>query len=135
MRAALAITGLLIAFAISAGDGALAQSVAERQFTHVLLAPGIAASASVTIQLRTVPLRMAVRNYVVGQGSAKDIPNSSFAVMELQAGHIFTTVAGDRQERVPGDFWTVEKGGRITFENPHPNAAGVIRVTSFEPVP
>ncbi len=129
------VAGPLIALAIFGGDWAHAESAAERQFTHVLLAPGIAASAPFTVQLRTVPLRLVLRNFVVGQGTAKDIHNENFVVMELQAGHIFTTIAGARQERVPGDFWTLEKGTPITFENPHPNAAGVIRVTSFEPVP
>ena len=88
----------------------------DRQFPYTLLAPGIAASAPVTVPLRTVPARLVLRYFAVGQGTAKDVPNSSFAVMELHAGHVFTTVAGDRQERVPGDFWTVPKGATITFE-------------------
>src|SRR5262249_6223822 len=104
----------------------------EQQFTHTLLAPGIAASAPVTIPLRTVSARMVLRNFVVGQGTAKDIANPSFAVMELQSGHVFTTVAGNRQERVPGDFWTVDKGATITFENSDVHSAAVIRVTYFE---
>jgi len=112
-----------------------AQQTGEREFTHTLLAPGIAASAPVSIPLRTVPARMVLRNFVVGQGTAKDVPNPSFAVMELQSGHVLTTVGGDRQERVPGDFWTVPKGATISFENPHPHSAAVIRVTYFEANP
>jgi hypothetical protein len=104
----------------------------ERQFTHSLLAPGIAASPPVTIALHTVPARMIVRNFVVGHGTAKDITNSSFAVMELHSGHVFTTIAANRQEHVPGDFWTVDKGATITFENPEAHSAAVIRVTYFE---
>jgi hypothetical protein len=104
----------------------------ERVFTHTVLAPGIAASAPFPVPLRTVRARIVVRNFAVGQGTAKDVPNPNFAVMELQSGHVFTTVGGDRQERVPGDFWAVEKGATISFENPHPNSAGVIRVTYFE---
>ena len=132
MRAVSLIAGSLIMLAPPAANPALSQPAAERQFTHTLLTQGIAASAPVTVQLRTVPLRLVVRNFVVGQGTARDVAIASFTVMELQTGHIFTTIAGARHERVPGDFWTVEKGASITFENPHPNAAGVIRVTSFE---
>ena len=135
MRASTVFVGYLVALAIPVQDVALAQQMVDRQFTHSLLAPGIAASAPVTVQLRTVPARLVLRNFVVGQGTAKDVANSSFAVMELQAGHVFTTIAGNRQERVPGDFWTVDKGTSITFENPHPNAAAIIRVTSVEATP
>jgi len=104
----------------------------EQPFTHTLLAPGLAASAPMTIPLRTVPARMILRNYTVGRGTARDIPNPNFAVMELQSGHVFTTVGGNREERVPGDFWTVDKGAAITFDNPDAQSAAVIRVTSFE---
>ena len=135
MRTAFLLVGSLVAITILARDGAVAQQVVDRQFTHSLLAPGIAASAPVAIPLRSVPARLVLRNFVVGQGTARDVANASFALMELQAGHVFTTIAGDRQERVPGDFWTVEKGAKITFENPHPHAAAVIRVTSFEATP
>ncbi|HEX9367959.1 MAG TPA: hypothetical protein VF921_15115 [Vicinamibacterales bacterium] len=110
----------------------LAAQQAERRYTHSLLAPGIAASAPMAVTLRTVPAQMVLRNFVVGRGVAKDIANPSFAVMELHAGHVFTTIAGDRQERVPGDFWTVDKGATITFENPEAQSAAVIRVTSFD---
>ena len=113
----------------------LAQQTDERPFTHTLLAPGIAASAPFNVPLRTVPARLILRNFAVGQGTAKDVPNPSFAVMELHSGHVFTTIGGDRQERVPGDFWTVPKGAAITFENPHPHSAAVIRVTYFETTP
>src|SRR5262245_58832888 len=104
----------------------------EPQFTHRLLAPGIAASEPVTIPLRTVAARIVLRNFVVGRGTAKDVPNPNFAVMELQSGHVFTTIAGSPQERVAGDFWTVDKDATISFENPDAHSAAVIRVTYFE---
>jgi hypothetical protein len=135
LRASPLVVGCLAALALPPHGVALAQQTVDRQFTHTLLAPGIAASAPATVRLRTVPVRLVLRNLVVGQGTAKDVANSSFAVMELQAGHVVTTIAGDRQERVPGDFWTVAKGANITFENPHPNAAAIIRVTSVEATP
>src|SRR5690349_15175502 len=98
--------------AVLLGLPAAAQQ-ADRQYTHSLLAQGIAASAPVTVQLRTVAGRMTVRNFVVGRGIAKDVPTPQFSVMELDAGHLFTTVGGTRQEHVPGDFWTVDKGTAI----------------------
>jgi hypothetical protein len=128
MRVALFLV-VLLAIPVTAQQAA---QPTERQYTHSLLAQGIAASAPVTVPLKTVPGQMTIRNLAVGRGTAKDVANPSFAVMELHAGHVFTTIAGDRQERVPGDFWTVDKGQTITFENPEPQSAAVIRVTSFE---
>lgn len=128
MRRTPLVIGVLLALPL------LAQQ-SERQFTHTLLAPGLAASAPFAVPLRTVPARMVLRNFVIGQGTAKDVANPSFAVMELQSGHVFTTSGGSRQERVPGDFWTVAKGATIAFENPDPHSAAVIRVTYFEMTP
>ena len=76
-----------------------------------------------------------ITDFAIGRGVAKDIANSQFALMELDAGNVFTIIAGDRKERVPGDFWTVEKGMTISFENPYPAAAAIIRVIYFEPNP
>ena len=111
------------------------QQASEREFTHTLLVTGVAASAPVRVPLRSTICAGTLRNFAVGQGTAKDVPNASFSVMELQSGHVFTTIGGDRQERVPGDFWTVPKGTAVTFENPHPHAAAIVRVTSFESNP
>lgn len=110
-----------------------AQPADDGQHTHKLLAPGIAASAPLALPLRTVPGRVVLRSLVVGRGVAKDVENASFAVMELEAGVVFTTIAGDRKERVPGDIWTVGRGQPITFENPYPASAAVIRAMYFEP--
>lgn len=109
-----------------------AQPAKDATHTHTLLAPGIAASAPVALPLRTVQARMVLRSLVVGRGVAKDVENTSFAVMELDAGIVFTTIAGQRQERVPGDIWTVARGQSITFENPHPASAALIRAIYFE---
>jgi hypothetical protein len=132
MRASPLLLSALTAFPLLAQQ---AGQTPGREFTHTVLAPGIAASAPFTVPLRTLPARIVARNFAVGEGKAKEVPNPSFAVMELLSGHLFTTVGGNRQERVPGDFWTVEKGATISFENPHPHSAGVIRVLYFEPNP
>ena len=129
MQAAVVCLALL-AVPIAAELGA--QQPPAARPTHSVLAPGVAASQPMVIPLRTVAGRVLLRNFVVGRGTAKDVPNADFSVMELSAGHVFTTIAGDRQERVPGDFWTVDKGSTITFDNPEPQSAAVIRVTAFE---
>lgn len=114
--------------------GPVSAQQADDGHTHKLLAPGIAASAPVAFPLRTVPARMVLRSLVVGRAVAKDVENASFAIMELDAGIVFTTIAGERKERVPGDIWTVGRGQPITFENPHPASAAMIRAIYFEPV-
>jgi len=75
---------------------------------------------------------MVLRNFAIGRGEAKEVANPDFSVMELNVGHVFTTIGGERTERVPGDFWTVASGATISFENPHEHAAAIIRVTYFE---
>src|SRR5437867_6487783 len=105
MKAALILLTLL-ALPIAAEQAAQQAQQPAQRYTHSLLAPGIAASAPMTVPLRTAAGRMVMRNFVVGRGTAKDVANPEFSVMELHAGHVFTTIAGNRQERVPGDFWT-----------------------------
>lgn len=100
-------------------------------FSHVLLAPGIAASAPYVVSLRAIRARLVLRNFAIGHGQARAVPNDDFSIMELNSGHVFTTIAGDRKERVPGDFWSVQKGQAISLENPQDQAAAIIRVTYF----
>lgn len=134
-RRRLLFVAALIALPIFAQPQTPPRQTAREQFTHELLAPGIAASAPFAVPLRTVPARVVLRNFAIGHGQAKDVPNPHFAMMELNVGHVFTTVSGERKERVPGDFWTVRKGTTISFENPHEHAAAVVRVTYFESSP
>ncbi len=131
-RVTLLVAGLAVA-PVSAQQ--TAPPTDDGRLTHKLLAPGIAASTPLAIPLRTVAARMVMRHFAIGRGTAKDIENPSFAVMELDAGSVFTTIAGERKERVPGDIWTVGRGTAITFENPQPTSAAVIRVLYFEPNP
>jgi len=107
----------------------------EKGFTHFVLAPGIAASVPFARTLRTIPLRILEQNLAIGRGEGRQMVVPFFAMMELDVGNVFTTIGGNRQERVPGDFWTVDKGTTISFDNPHEHAAAVIRVTYFEPNP
>jgi hypothetical protein len=103
--------------------------------THKVLAQGIAASEPLSLSLRTLPARMLVRHFAVGLGKTKDVAIPSFSVMEIEVGAVFTTIGGERKERVPGDVWTIDPGTTIGFENPHAGTAVIIRVISFEPNP
>jgi len=98
--------------------------------------PGIAVSPPLTAPMRSAHRPIIVmHNYAVGQGTARDVPVPGCTLMELRAGFVFTTIAGQKQPRLPGDSWTLDTGTVITFENPYPDAAAIIRVTTIEMQP
>lgn len=84
---------------------------------YSLLVKGLLASRTFTIQFRTVPLRIEVRNLIVGRAQTEAIPTPTRIVMELRGGTVIATVGGERSEHHSGDFWVVEKGSRLTLEN------------------
>jgi len=71
----------------------------------------IAQGVQVGELFRTEALRdvtVQVQDVIVGPGkSAGDVPTRGFAVTELKAGDLETTIDGERVQRKPGSFWLV----------------------------
>jgi membrane protein implicated in regulation of membrane protease activity len=65
----------------------------------------------------TGKFRVEARNLIIGHAKANDVPTPADAMMELRGGAVTTILNGQTQERIEGDFWTVEKGSHLDIEN------------------
>lgn len=83
-----------------------------------LLAKGVVASPPVQVQFKSAPLRLVIRNLVMGRGETEPIPTPSRILLELRQGAVITTIDQQRHNRNQGDFWMVEKGSSFTIQNP-----------------
>ena len=92
---------------------------------------GMIGSAAFPYQFTSAKLRLEVRNLVMGHSKAGDVPTPTDILMELRGGIVTTTINGQAQERIQGDFWTVEKGSKLAIESPGPVA--VIRAIYVYP--
>lgn len=81
------------------------------------LAKGIVASPTVRIQFKSAPLRVEVRNLVMGRGETEPIPVPTRVLFEVRQGAVTTTLNREKQERHQGDFWTVDKDSALTIHN------------------
>ena len=82
-----------------------------------LLAKGVAASPAVTLQFKSAPLRLEIRNLVMGKGETEPVPVPTRILFELRQGAVTTSLNQQKQERHQGDFWVVEKNASFTIEN------------------
>lgn len=84
---------------------------------YSVVTEGMIASPVFPYQFQSAKLRLEVRNLIMGHSKANDVPTPSDILMELRGGAVITTVNGQAQERIQGDFWTVEKGSKLAIEN------------------
>jgi predicted patatin/cPLA2 family phospholipase len=78
---------------------------------------GIVASSALPIQFESAPVKLELRNFVMGRGVSEVIPVPTMIWMELRMGAIATTINKETVERRAGDFWTVEQGAVLTIKN------------------
>jgi len=81
------------------------------------VSPGVQAATL----LRTDALRdvtVEVKDFIVGPGkSAPQMPTQGFAVTELKAGEVETTLDGQVAKRRPGEFWLVRPGQQYAVKS------------------
>ncbi len=82
-----------------------------------LLAKGVAASAAFQVQFKSAPLRLEIRNLVMGRGETESIPTPTRILLELRQGAVTTTANQQRHEWRQGDFWVVEKNSPFRIQN------------------
>ncbi len=85
---------------------------------YEVLTKGLVASRPFAVQFKSAPLRLEIRNLVMGRGDARDVPTPTTILMELRGGTVTTGVKGEMRERHQGEFWTVEKESSLTIRNP-----------------
>lgn len=98
---------------------------------YSLVTPGMLAGPVFPYQFRSAKLRLEIRNLILGHSKASAVPTPTDILMELRGGAVITTINGQAQERIQGDFWTVEKGSSLTIENQ--GQAAVIRAVYVYP--
>ena len=84
---------------------------------YTLLTPGMLAGPAFPYAFTNGQFRVEVRNLVMGHAKASAVPAPTDVFMELRGGAVTTTINGQTQERIDGDFWIVEKGSRLDIEN------------------
>lgn len=98
---------------------------------YSLVTEGMIASPVFPYQFQSARLRLEIRNLILGHSKASDVPAPTDILMELRGGAVITTINGQAQERIQGDFWTVEKGSKLAVENQ--GQAAVIRAVYVYP--
>lgn len=111
-----AIFGLLL-MALAAPDIIRGQVAAPPAQPYEVITKGLLGDTPFSVQFRSAPLRLEIRNLIMGPGITDVVPTANRALMELRGGGVVTTINGQRQERRQGDFWTVEKGSRLIIES------------------
>ena len=113
----LALGILLFAAQSTQPSNAQVQEQGSPPSFYTLLTPGMLASPVFTYPFATGKFRVEARNLVMGHAKASNVPTPADVVMELRGGAVTTTINGQTQERIEGDFWTVEKGSHLDIEN------------------
>lgn len=125
-------TTVAIVIAVSTFTVEPAQKVAgqvrapEGRPEYQIMSRGALSRELSSVRLTSVPLRLEIRNIVIGPRGSEGVTLPARAVLELRSGAIVTTIDGEARERRVGDFWTVEAGRVMQVRN-HSEAA-VIRV-------
>jgi hypothetical protein len=108
-----------------------AQEKSNQPPYYSLVTQGMLAGPVFPYQFQSAKLRLEIRNLVIGHAKANEVPTPTDILMELRGGIVITTINGQAQERIQGDFWTVEKGSNLAIENP--GQAAVIRAVYAYP--
>ena len=81
------------------------------------LAKGIAATLPFQVQFISAPLRLEIRNLLMGRGTTETIPTPTRILMEVRQGAITATTSQGKHEWRQGDFWAVENDSSLTIQN------------------
>jgi len=100
------------------GNHLFAQQPVQTNQTYEVLAKGVVGSPPLQVQFTSAPLRLDLRNLIMGRGQTESIPVPTSILMELRQGGVTTTINQQQQERRQGDLWVVEQGSALTMQNP-----------------
>lgn len=94
-----------------------AQDEKNRASGYEVLAKGIVGSRPFQVQFKSSPLRLEIRNWVMGRGETEPIPTPTRVLVEVRQGAVTTSINQEKQNRSQGDFWVVDKGSSFTVQN------------------
>ena len=84
---------------------------------YEVITKGLLANPTFSVQFRSAPLLVGIRNLIMGPGQAEEVPTPVRTLMELRGGGVVTIINGQSQERQLGDFWIVERGSALSLQN------------------
>jgi hypothetical protein len=114
-----AVLGAVVSATPLAAQTESAQLRSIEQFDQVLDVPTggpRALSAISKIVPATKPKRIQVHQWIIEGMQEISIPVEGTMLIELKAGELTTIIAGTREERHEGEFWTAPKGDTMIFE-------------------
>lgn len=82
-----------------------------------VIVPGLLGSKPVPLAFPSLSAPLDQRDFIMGPGEAKEVPTPAAMLFELRGGTLVTTINGKAQARHQGDFWEVEKGATLAFNN------------------
>jgi hypothetical protein len=122
---------LVAALPVRISGGQEAQEKPGAHPYYSLVTQGMLAGPVFPYQFQSAKLRLEIRNLIIGHAKASEVPTPTDMLMELRGGAVITTINGQAQERMQGDFWSVEKGSSLAIENQ--GQAAVIRAVYVYP--
>jgi hypothetical protein len=99
------------------GPADQAQDEKNRASGYEVLAKGIVGSRPFQVQFKSSPLRLEIRNWVMGRGETEPIPTPTRVLLEVRQGAVTTSINQEKQNHSQGDFWVVDKGSSFTVQN------------------
>jgi hypothetical protein len=122
-----AIAGALLtaAVAFSAEQKSGVPAATVPHYSEVLAAPKGVSPAHVKVEIKDL--------YFVRNEQGIKLPASGFYIAQLKSGQIDTEVAGNKEHRRAGDFWTVAVGQTMTVRFPAHSQAAQIRTIAVGP--
>lgn len=107
----------------SAGPAAV---VSRYSGTANIKAPGRAAATSLHVEIKEW-------HFVKTSAAAAQLPAKGFYIAHLTSGRIDTEIAGKREHRRAGDFWTVAAGQSMTISFPPHSESAQIKTVAISP--
>ncbi|SRR6266404_6189695 len=112
--AALAAAGLLT-WGVLAGPQTKPPAKAA---SFQVLTKGLLTNAGATFRFPSEKLELEIRDLVMGNGTARDIPTPTRMLLEVRGGLVKVTINGKTENHVPGDMFGVDQGAKLELENP-----------------
>lgn len=80
------------------------------------------------------PLRVEIKNWkLVRTPQGVRLPVTGFYIVQLTSGRIDTEIAGKKEQRHAGDFWTVPSGETMTVSFPSHSQAAQLHTVAITP--
>lgn len=95
----------------------VAHAQVEQRSQYEVITKGLLGGPVQTYQFHSADIRVEVRNWIMGPGSAQAVPVAARTIVEVRGGAVLVSLNGQQKEYRPGDFFTVDAGAQLNLEN------------------